>query len=58
MLLGKVFGTTQVKVGAVHVLKNYRLSLGSKTPYPIEVDPNSFILYSKEPMMIKFMRWH
>lgn len=56
-ILGKMFGTIQVKTATVHVLKNYRLSLGNKVPYPIEVDAQAFILNPKQPIMIKFRRW-
>lgn len=55
-LLGKLFGTTQVKVGAIHVIRNFKLSLGNSVSYPFRVDPISFILRPTEPIKIKFQK--
>lgn len=37
--LGLRFGITQIKVGIAHIIKNYQLSVNSKTQLPLKFDP-------------------
>lgn len=41
----------------VQVVRNYKVALGSKVPYPVGVSPESFILTPKEPIGLKFQPW-
>ncbi|CAH1110677.1 unnamed protein product [Psylliodes chrysocephalus] len=39
MCLGLRFGITQIKVGIAHIIKNYQLSVNSRTQLPLKFDP-------------------
>lgn len=58
LILGKVFGTLQVKIGVVHIIRNYRVSLGNNVPYSTDINPNAFILRPKKSIRLQFQRWY
>ncbi|CAH1155385.1 unnamed protein product [Phaedon cochleariae] len=44
--LGQRFGVTQIKVGLVHLLKNYRVTVNQKTQLPLKYDPWYIMLHA------------
>ncbi|CAH1155384.1 unnamed protein product [Phaedon cochleariae] len=46
LCLGQRFGITQVKVGLVHLLKNYRVTVNQKTQLPLKYDPWYIMLHA------------
>lgn len=44
----------QVKMGIVYLIKNFKVSLGDGTTYPVQLDLVQFIPTPKEPIKLKF----
>nr|XP_023024821.1 probable cytochrome P450 6a13 [Leptinotarsa decemlineata] len=42
--LGKRFGTTQIKIGVAHLVKNFQLTVDRKTQLPLKFDPLYFLI--------------
>lgn len=51
--VGLRFGMMQTRIGFVTLVKNFEITLGSKTKVPITYDPSSFILSSKFTIYLK-----
>nr|WET52718.1 cytochrome P450 [Phaedon brassicae] len=44
--IGQRFGITQIKVGIVHLIKNYRVTVNQKTQLPLKYDPWFIMLHA------------
>lgn len=56
MFVGARFGSMQVKIGLVTVLKNYRVFLSPNTPDQLEVHPETFVLHTTKPVYLRLER--
>jgi len=54
--LGFRFGTMQVKAGAAAILSNFVLRPTKRTPIPVMMDPNYFMLSAKGGLWLQFDR--
>lgn len=43
-IAGQRFGSLQIKLGVVHLIKNYRITLNNKTRVPFQFSPVSLLL--------------
>ncbi|XP_058449381.1 probable cytochrome P450 6a14 [Malaya genurostris] len=50
--IGLRFGMLQAKIGLIHLLKNYRFSLGKKCKVPLNLDVQNVILSPKEGLWL------
>lgn len=54
--IGVRFGMLESKVGLALILKDFKVMLNEQTKYPIEFDMNSFVLSSKETILLDVER--
>jgi hypothetical protein len=56
LVTGVRFGTMQVKAGAAAILSNFVLRPTKRTPIPVMMDPNYFMLSAKGGLWLQFDR--
>lgn len=54
--IGARLGLLQVKVGLIHILKNYRIEVCSQTVVQPVFDPKVFLLHIKGGINVEFVR--
>ncbi|XP_050509163.1 cytochrome P450 6a2-like [Diabrotica virgifera virgifera] len=54
--LGQRFAQTQIKVGVAHLIKNFKLSVNSKTLRPLQYDPVFFMLHAIGGLWLDFKK--
>lgn len=42
----------QTKLGIISIVRNFRITLNETTKLPVEFDPTTFLLYSKEKILL------
>nr|XP_022920448.1 cytochrome P450 6a2-like [Onthophagus taurus] len=50
--IGSRFGMMQTKVGLILILKNFKVSLSSKTELPLEMEPSALLMTSKNKIWL------
>lgn len=50
---GLRFGIMQSVIGLVQILRNFKLSLSTKTKLPIQIDEPLFLIKEKTPIYLK-----
>lgn len=53
MISGLRFGIMQSTIGVVQILRNFKLSLSTKTELPIQIDEQRFLIKEKSPIYLK-----
>lgn len=53
MILGLRFGIMQSLIGVVQILRNFKLSLSTKTKLPIQIDEQQLLIKEKSPIYLK-----
>nr|QEG78945.1 CYP6BH5 [Phaedon cochleariae] len=52
--IGMRFGLMQVKLGLAILLKNYKVFPSPATETPLEIDPDTFVIHTKQRVYLKF----
>lgn len=53
-LLGKRFAQQQIKIGIIHLVKNFIIRVNEKTKRPLEIDPRYLLLDAKGGIWLSF----
>lgn len=56
IITGARFGYMQVKLGLAKLLMSYQVSLSPNTQLPLEIDPDTFVLKTKQTLYYKLKR--
>ncbi|XP_074030224.1 cytochrome P450 6a8-like [Leptinotarsa decemlineata] len=56
MCIGMRFGQMQVKLGLLTILRKYQVYPSPKTSLPLEIDPDTFVLHTKQPIYLKLKK--
>nr|XP_023023339.1 cytochrome P450 6a8-like [Leptinotarsa decemlineata] len=56
MCIGMRFGLMQVKLGLMTILRKYQVYTSTSTSVPLELDPDTFLLHTKEPIYLKLKK--
>lgn len=52
--IGIRFSMMQIKIGLIQILKNFVISLGTKTEIPLKISKNKTVYQPKEGVYLKF----
>jgi cytochrome P450 len=53
--LGMRFANTQMKVALATIMQNFEIKATGQTEYPVEFDPNFFLIHPKNGLHVKFL---
>lgn len=56
VIIGKRFAELQIKVGLLHLIKNFIVEIDKKTIVPLEIDPLRFLMAAKGGIWLNFRK--
>jgi hypothetical protein len=49
------FANTQIKAALATIMQNFEIKATGETEYPVELDPNFFLIHPKNGLKVQFL---